>query len=145
MHPESAWKKIWRREMNHSEEGEFIQMVRDDYSGHVKVEILFDLRSEKRLGFLEGRCAVSIKLLLGKPKIIGWSLEYPVELPAFGIYDPNHDGKMRSIFGFRDDFKLSRISSIDSRGVIPPTCRKRRRTRCWNRPKSYRQTGRWHS
>jgi hypothetical protein len=80
--------------MNHSEEEEFIQMVRDDYSGHVKVEILFDVRNEKRLGFLEGRWAISIKLLLGKPEIIGSSLEYPVELPAFGIYDPNHDGKM---------------------------------------------------
>jgi hypothetical protein len=86
-------KKIWRREMDHSEE-EFIQMVQDDYSGHVKVEILFDLRNEKRLGFLEGRCAMSIKLLLGKPEIIGPSLEYPVELPAFGFYDPNFDGKM---------------------------------------------------
>ena len=79
--------------MNDSED-EFIQMVQDDYSGHVKVEILFDLRNEKRLGFLEGRCAMSIKLLLGKPKIIGPSLEFPVELPAFGIYDPDHDGKM---------------------------------------------------
>ena len=79
--------------MNHSEE-EFIQMVQDDYSGQVKVEILFDMRNEKRLGFLEGLCAMSIKLLLGKPEIIGPSLEYPVELPAFGIYDPNHDGKM---------------------------------------------------
>jgi hypothetical protein len=39
--------------------------VEDDYSGHVKVEILFDQRNEKRLGFLEGRCAMSIKLLLG--------------------------------------------------------------------------------
>jgi hypothetical protein len=86
-------EKIWRREMNHAEE-EFIQMVQDDYSGHVKVEILFDVRNEKRLGFLEGLCAMSIKLLLGKPEIIGPSLEYPVELPAFGIYDPDSDGKM---------------------------------------------------
>ena len=79
--------------MNHSEE-EFIHMVQGDYSGHVKVKILFDVRNEKRLGFLEGRCAMSIKLLLGKPQIIGSRLEYPVELPAFGIYDPNRDGKM---------------------------------------------------
>ena len=79
--------------MNRSEE-EFIQMVQDDYSGYVKVEILFDLRNENRLRFLEGLCAMSIKLLLGKPEIIGPSLEYPVELPAFGIYDPNYDGKM---------------------------------------------------
>jgi hypothetical protein len=86
-------EKIWRREMNHAEE-EFIQMVQDDYSGHVKVEVLFDLRNEKRLGFLEGHCAMSIKLLLGKPKMIGSGLEYPVELPAFGIYDPDRDGKM---------------------------------------------------
>jgi hypothetical protein len=82
-----------RKEMNHAEE-EFIQMVQDDYSGHVKVEILFDLRNEKRLGFLEGLCAMSIKLLLGKPEIIGSSLEYPVESPAFGIYDPDSDGEM---------------------------------------------------
>ena len=79
--------------MNHSEE-EFIQMVQDDYSGHVKVEILFDVRNEKRLGFLEGRCAMSIKLLLGKPEIIGQRLEYPVELPSFWIYDAERDGEM---------------------------------------------------
>jgi len=79
--------------MYHSEE-EFIQMVQDDYSGLVKVEILFDLRNDKRLGFLEGFCAMSIRLLLGKPEIIGPSLEYPVELPAFGIYDPDGDGMM---------------------------------------------------
>ena len=79
--------------MNHPEE-EFIQMVQEDYSGYVKVEILFDVRNEKRLGFLEGCFAMSIKLLLGKPEIIGPSLEYPVELPAFGIYDPSSDGKM---------------------------------------------------
>jgi len=79
--------------MNHSQE-EFIHMVQDDYSGYVKVEILFDVRNEKRLRFLEGRCAMSIKLLLGKPEIIGWSLEYPVELPAFGVYDPDRDGEM---------------------------------------------------
>jgi hypothetical protein len=94
MHLDSDWEKTWRREMSHSEEEEFIQMVRDDYSGHVKVEILFDVRKEKRLAFLEGRCAMSVKLLLGKPEIIGPSLEYPVELPAFGIYDPDSDGKM---------------------------------------------------
>jgi len=87
------WKKIWRRERNHSEE-EFIHMVQDDYSGHVKVEILFDVRNGKWLGFLEGCCAMSIKLLLGKPEIIGSRLEYPVEMPAFGIYDPDRDGKM---------------------------------------------------
>jgi hypothetical protein len=79
--------------MNHSEE-EFIQMVQDDYSGHVKVEVLFDVRNEKRLGFLEGRFAMSIKLFLGKPEILGPRLEYPVELPAFGIYDRISDGKM---------------------------------------------------
>ena len=79
--------------MNHAEE-EFIQMVQNDYSGNVKIEVLFDVRNEKRLRFLEGRWAMSIKLLLGKPEIIGPSLEYPVELPAFGFYDPNFDGKM---------------------------------------------------
>ncbi|MGA3327168.1 MAG: hypothetical protein ABSF45_22110 [Terriglobia bacterium] len=79
--------------MNQAEE-EFIQMVQNDYSGHVKIEVLFDVRNEKRLVFLEGRCAMSIKLLLGKPKIIGPSLIYPVELPAFWIYDADHDGKM---------------------------------------------------
>lgn len=79
--------------MNHAEE-EFVQMVQDDYSGLVKVEILFEMRNEKRLAFLEGRCALSIKLLLGKPEIIGPSLVYPVEWPAFGFYDPHHDGKM---------------------------------------------------
>ena len=79
--------------MNDSEE-EFIQMVRDDYSGHVKVAVLFDLRNDKRQEFLGGRWVVSIKLLLGKPEVIGPRLEYPVELPAFGIYDPSRDGKM---------------------------------------------------
>jgi hypothetical protein len=79
--------------MNNLEE-EFIHMVQDDYSGQVKVEILFDMRNERRLGFLEGRCVMSIKLLLGKPEIIGSSLEYPVEMPAFGIYDPDREGKM---------------------------------------------------
>lgn len=87
--------------MNRSEE-EFIQMVQEDYSGHVKVEILFDLRNEKRLRFLEGRCAMSIKLLLGIPEVIGSRQEYPVELPAFGIYDPDHDRKMSedAVIGF---------------------------------------------
>ena len=58
------------------------------------MEILFDVRKEKRLGFLESRCAMSIKLLPGKPQIVGSRLEYPVELSTLGIYDPNRDGKM---------------------------------------------------
>ena len=68
--------------------------MEDDYSGHVKVEVLFEVRKGKRMGFLEGRSGLSIKLLLGKPQIVGCQTKYPVELPASGIYDPNRDGKM---------------------------------------------------
>jgi hypothetical protein len=86
------WKKIGRREMNHSEE-EFIQMVQNDYSGHVKVEILFDVRNEKRLG------GSGMTDLLPAPK-----------KAALGVHCDIAPGRLRSAesLGYRRMFKSDR-------------------------------------
>ena len=96
--------------MNQSEE-EFIHIVQDDYSGHVKVEMLFDISEGKGGQSSEGHRAMSIRLLLGKSEIIGSKPEYPVELPAFGIYNPERDGTMSedAAIGFMLRSALGRV------------------------------------
>jgi hypothetical protein len=61
-------EKIWRRKMNHAEE-EFIQMVQNDYGGLVKIAVLFDVRNEKRLGFLEGRGRCQLSCCWGNRRL----------------------------------------------------------------------------
>lgn len=75
-------------------EAQFIEVVRENYGGHAKVEILVNISKETFLQFPEGHRVMSIRLLLGKPEVVGAGFEYPVELPAFGIYNPNRDGEM---------------------------------------------------
>ena len=76
------------------DEAQFIEMVRESYNGQAKVEIDINLSEERLFDFPEGHRALSLRLLLGNPKIIGAELIHPVELPAFGIYNPDRDGDM---------------------------------------------------
>lgn len=76
------------------QEAPFLSMVRDQYGGQAKVDIIFDASNEKVRRLPEGHRATSIRLLLGKPEVIGAERVYPVELPAFGIYNPDRDGNL---------------------------------------------------
>jgi hypothetical protein len=74
---------------------DFMKMVRDDYDGQVKVEITFDAFKhtlEKNLS--SNSRVMTIRFLMGEPKIIGRKLMYPVEMPGFAIYNPDRDGAM---------------------------------------------------
>ena len=76
-------------------EAQFIEMVRERYHGHAKVEIIVNLSKEKTtLPVSEGARDMAIRLLLGEPKVIGDELLYPVELPMFGTYHAVSDGEM---------------------------------------------------
>jgi hypothetical protein len=76
-------------------EAQFIEMIRERYDGHAKVEIPVILSNDKTsLVLPEGARTMSVRLLLGMPEIIGAEMEYPVELPAFGTYNPERDGEM---------------------------------------------------